>query len=73
MTSYSIPSDRVKIDRDGDIQYVGVAPSGALDSEPSWRIMRITSSGNDVVSIEWADGDKNSDNIWDDRATKTYS
>ena len=50
--------------------YFGDAPMGATTSQAVWRIYRITVSG--VVSIKWADGDSEFNNVWDDRTTLTY-
>ncbi len=57
------------------ITYVGDAVPGTADSASVWRIKRITettTAGSDAV-IEWADGDANFDNVWDDRAILSYS
>jgi len=59
------------IDEGATATYVGQAQDGSLESDPVWQIQKIdTSSG---VSILWADGNNKFDNIWDDRATLTYS
>lgn len=73
MTRYDFPSDRVKLDRVGSYQYIGIAPSGSLESSPVWKITRITTSGNDITAVEWADGNRNSDNVWDDRQLIEFS
>jgi hypothetical protein len=56
----------------GAITYVGDAAVGAATSAAAWRIKRITVSG-DLATVEWADGNQNFDNIWDNRASLTYS
>jgi len=50
--------------------YEGQAVAGSLDSAPVWRVSRF-----DLTSYAtlWADGDENADNVWDDRATLSYS
>lgn len=70
--SYLVPSERVKSDLVGAYQYIGTAPSGSLDSEPVWQLLRLTLSGVDVMAIDWADGDQTYDNVWDDRLSKVY-
>lgn len=51
--------------------YVGYAPSGSLDSQAVWQIMRIDTSAGDKV--EYADGNTLFDNVWDNRASLNYS
>ncbi len=49
------------------VLYVGTAATGASESDPVWRIKSVdTSSG---VTVTWADGNSEFDNVWDDRAT----
>lgn len=52
--------------------YVGLADPGTATSDPNWQIKKITTTGPDV-EITFADGDANFDNVWDDRASLTYS
>ena len=55
-----------------DTIYVGTAnSSSATVSDDVWSIKRVTVIGDDFV-VEWADGNGNPDNIWNDRATLTY-
>jgi len=56
----------------GGVSYMGEADPGTLTSAPTWRIKRITETGADVAVV-WADGDASFDNVWDDRASLTYS
>lgn len=56
-----------------NLAYVGEALPGTLDSAPSWRIKRLTLGLDDDVVTEWADGNANFDNVWNDRATLSYS
>jgi hypothetical protein len=51
--------------------YVGEAASGSSTSAPSWRIKRVDLSSG--VILVWADGNSNFDNVWDNRASLTYS
>ena len=50
--------------------YVGFADIGSATSAASWRIMRINTS---TKAVTYADGDSLDDNIWDDRASLSYS
>lgn len=54
------------------VSYLGKAPAGTATSSAAWKISRITTSG-DNVTIEWADGNTNYDNIYDNRASLSYS
>lgn len=54
------------------VTYIGQAQDGSDIGDPLWQIQRITSSGG-ATEIEWADGNNNFDNVWDDRAALTYS
>ena len=53
------------------ISYIGEAAPASSSSAPVWRIRRLdTTSG---VSLLYADGNTNFDNIWDNRASLTYT
>jgi hypothetical protein len=54
------------------VTYTGYAPVGTLNASAGWAIQRVTVSG-DVTTIEWADGNANADNVWDNRAALSYS
>jgi hypothetical protein len=41
-------------------------------SAPQWAIRKQTKTGN-VWETSWCDGDHKKDNVWDDRATLTYT
>lgn len=57
-----------------DLIYRAEAPAGTLDAASAWRIRKITISTVDGdVTTEWADGNANYDNIWDNRLSYTYS
>lgn len=53
------------------VTYIGYADPGVLVSAALWQIRRITVTGS-VTAIEWADSDKNFDNIWNNRAALVY-
>jgi hypothetical protein len=57
------------------VTYIGEAAPGTLSSAASWRIQRITfiTPGEDDAEIEWADGDSDFNNVWNNRASLTYS
>ena len=56
------------------IRYQGHASPGSATSASVWRIKRLTfdSQGRHTLT-EFADGNGNADNIWDNRATLSYS
>jgi len=54
------------------VTYKGWAAPGTATNAASWRIERITETSGDF-SIQFADGDRNFDNIWDNRAALSYS
>ncbi len=68
------PRKTVLIDCDGDYTYVGLTGLGlsTLTDESIWQILRVYESGN-TTTVLWADGNDLFDNIWEDRATLTYS
>ena len=57
----------------GDLIYLGIAQPGTASSEAKWRIREYSYTSGDVVSILFADGNLNFDNVWDDRASLSYS
>ena len=54
------------------IIYKGFASPAADPAAAVWAIQKISSNG-DVVSYLWADGNKNFDNVWNNRATLVYA
>ncbi len=56
------------------VTYIGEASFRSSTSSPVWRIKRITyGSAPASITIEWADGDDEFDNVWDNRASLSYS
>lgn len=68
-------SNTVKIEYSGDNAiYIGEAIPGSGTSSASWRIKKLTYSGDNVTDIKWAEGDSLTFNKnWDDRASYSYS
>ena len=56
----------------GGVQYIGFADPGVLESQTGWKIIKITTSG-DEYNVKHANGNARFINIWDDRAGYTYS
>jgi hypothetical protein len=59
-------------DASSTITYVGEAAFGQSESNAAWRIKKLETVGS-VLKITWADGNDSFDNIWDNRATISYS
>ena len=70
VTEYAM---RIAYDASDNPQYVGEAPPGSATSSAVWRIKKVTWSDSKATAVEWADGNTKFDNVWDDRASLTYS
>jgi hypothetical protein len=55
-----------------NIIYKGYAAPDAQTYDAVWAIVRITRIKDEII-YEWADGDQNYDNIWDERYNINYS
>ena len=68
-------NDQILIAYDGsdNIEYVGNAKPGAATSESVWRIKKLTYSGSNVLTLQWAGGSPAYTAIWDSRASLVYS
>lgn len=54
--------------------YVGEAQPGTAESASGWRIKEITyDASNNPTAIKWADGTRDFNKVWDDRATYAYT
>lgn len=54
--------------------YYGVAATGSATNQAVWSIRRETKTKeNDIVIVEWADGNELFDNIWDERRNLAYA
>jgi hypothetical protein len=53
--------------------YIGKAAMGTDKDEALWRIQKLTYSGTNLTDVQWADGDDSFNNVWDDRASYSYS
>lgn len=64
----------VVVDTEGDIIYKGEAVVGSSTASAVWRIRRITISdnGGDLV-VQWANGSSSFNQVWDNRASLTYT
>lgn len=67
-TTFTIRVD----DASSTVTYVGEAQTGTGESVAAWRIKKLTTTGT-VLAIQWADGNQQFDNIWNDRASILYT
>jgi len=51
--------------------YVGRASAGSSEASPVWQIFRITKISG-LLDKQYADGNVNFDNVWDNRETLSY-
>jgi len=72
VNSANLSESLLQVDSVGSTTYLGYADAGSLTSASVWAIKKIIEISNDV-SITWADGNTNFDNIWDNRLTLTYA
>ena len=66
--SFSIRVEQV----DDSTSYIGMAQPGTDESKPQWQIRQVTDTG-DSTTILFANGNDNFLNVWDDRASLSYS
>ena len=59
-----------RMDEGATYTYIGEALPGALAAAAEWRIKRLTNATN---AIEWAGGNSDFVQVWDDRASLIYS
>jgi hypothetical protein len=52
--------------------YSGYAVSGSASNEPNFAIMRTTITDNDIIVNDWANGNLNAENVWDNRKDLEY-
>jgi hypothetical protein len=63
------------VDYDGgtDPVYIGFALPGTAKASAFWRIAKVSYAGGLATDVQWADGNLNFDNVWDNRAALSYS
>lgn len=68
------PARAIRIDKVNSLlTYIGRAAVAGQNGDPIWQIMRITKTTGGLTTIEYADGDAEYDNIWDNHASLSYS
>jgi len=61
-----------RIDDQTSVIYIGSAPMKSLPSDPIWAIKALNVSGG-LITVLWANGNDLNINIWDNRASLSYS
>lgn len=73
---YAMPSYAIQLDQDpldSSYAYLGQADPGSSTAAAAWRIQKLTFGVDGDLSSQWADGNSNFDNVWDNRASLSYS
>ena len=55
------------------ISYVGKAPAGSATSAAAWQIAYLVTDSSGNLTMTYANGSSAYDQIWDNRASLTYS
>ena len=64
----------IEYDGNGNAIYIGTALPGSATTATVWQVKRLTYDGSgNMTALEWADGNDDFDNVWDDRASLNYS
>ena len=66
----------LRYDQDADpptVAYLGQALPGVATTSPAWRIQKLVFNAQGDVTCTWADGNADFDNVWDNRASLTYT
>jgi len=68
----NVPLKKIIDEASATVAYIGEAVPSATVSQALWRIKKIDSTTN-PTTIYFADANDNFDNVWNDRASLTYS
>lgn len=69
-----VPTYATNFDQyDATTGYLGEAIPGSSSADAVWRIKKLVFGTDGDVTTTFADGNAAFDNIWDDRASLTYS
>jgi len=72
--SFQKYAQQFEYDVNNNLIYFGEAPVGTSTATALWRIMKLFYDvNNNLIYILWANGNPNEVNVWDNRATYTYS
>lgn len=54
--------------------YIGLAPIGAAKADAAWQIRKLTFDGsNNLTDVKYANGSIRFNEVWDNRASLSYS
>ena len=54
--------------------YIGMAPTGQSKASAVWQIRKLSYDGSgNITDIQFANGSRNFDQVWNDRASLSYS
>lgn len=56
-----------------NVMYVGKAAIASTTASATWQVFKMDETTIDTLIITWADGNANFDNIWNNRASLSYS
>jgi hypothetical protein len=68
----TVVDDAKRIDTVGNVIYMGYADPGSAETDPVWKIKRVTDQGGEDFKTEWANGNSNRTNRWSERLALTY-
>ena len=60
-------------DGSSNLIYSGTALAGSAKASPAWQIKKYTYSGSNLTDVQFADGNTQFDNIWNNRTSLSYS
>lgn len=69
--TYSGDLNALQLDTVGTVTYIGTAAPGSSLAASVWQIKKMTDTGT-ALSIQWADGNTEFDNVWNDRESLSY-
>jgi hypothetical protein len=72
ITDWDFHVARYDYDVNGHLIYMARASIGSLPGAAKWQITRFTYTGDNLILKEWADAGS-FDNVWDNRASLSYS
>lgn len=71
-TTATLPTRTLAIDDLGGTVYIGIARVAASGAQAVWQIRKIVTIGAET-RFYFADGDDRYNNVWDNRASLSYS
>jgi hypothetical protein len=69
----TVPEKSIVEEASSTVTYVGKAAPGSATGSAVWKISKYTDNGSGTLTETQADGNANYDNIWNNRASLSYS